>query len=347
MSELWKETHARVPGQNVSTITWIGYDAPQSIVPEAMKKHYAHDAAPDLNRFMAGLEHVQGGDGKSHTTLIGHSYGSTVLGAASNQGDLRTDDIIAVGSPGMLVEHAPRATPTTGETARRASRIRPRWSPDSTARCNVTDTQGAIGRRAASGARALALAATIALLWALTAGCSNMKELDYTPVRMDPDQARTKAKEVAGRLLEMTGVNGKVTEPGPSVSRCGEYGDDLFSTSHPWSVYGLTDDQVDTGMQNLRKALGDNGWKITKDGEARSADREPEIYAENKADQFAFHVTALKGGGQPDHAQLQGRLGVLPRGIGFRTRRRILTRALARSRLQTAADHRNQARPQP
>ncbi|GGR40001.1 alpha/beta hydrolase [Streptomyces roseolus] len=106
MSEMWKETSAKVPGQNVSTITWIGYDAPQSIVPEAMKEHYAHTAAPDLNRFMSGLEHVQGGDDKSHTTLIGHSYGSTVLGAASNGGDLRTDDIIAVGSPGMLVEYA-------------------------------------------------------------------------------------------------------------------------------------------------------------------------------------------------------------------------------------------------
>ncbi|MFI0823858.1 alpha/beta hydrolase [Streptomyces roseolus] len=106
MTEMWKETSAKVPGQNVSTITWIGYDAPQSIVPEAMKEHYAHTAAPDLNRFMSGLEHVQGGDDKSHTTLIGHSYGSTVVGAASNGGDLRTDDIIAVGSPGMLVEYA-------------------------------------------------------------------------------------------------------------------------------------------------------------------------------------------------------------------------------------------------
>ncbi|MET9699325.1 alpha/beta hydrolase [Streptomyces sp. NPDC006529] len=106
MSELWKETHARVPGQDVSTITWIGYDAPQSIVPEAMKEHYADTAAPDLNRFMAGLENLQGGDEASHTTIIGHSYGSTVLGAASNAGDLRADDIIAVGSPGMLVEHA-------------------------------------------------------------------------------------------------------------------------------------------------------------------------------------------------------------------------------------------------
>ncbi|WP_371616443.1 alpha/beta hydrolase [Streptomyces sp. NBC_00454] len=106
MSELWKETHAKIPGQSVSTITWIGYEAPQSIVPEAMEKHFAEEAAPDLNRFMQGLENVQGGDAASHTTIIGHSYGSTVLGAASNAGDLRADDMIAVGSPGMLVGHA-------------------------------------------------------------------------------------------------------------------------------------------------------------------------------------------------------------------------------------------------
>ncbi|CAL9455567.1 hypothetical protein [Streptomyces sp. enrichment culture] len=124
-----------------------------------------------------------------------------------------------------------------------------------------------------------------------------MKELDYTPVRMDPDQARTKARSVASRLLEMTGVKGKVTEPGPSISRCYEYGDDLFSTSHPWSVYGLTDDQVDTGMRNLRKALGENGWKITKDGKASSKNEDPEIYAENTSEQFALHVTAYKDGG--------------------------------------------------
>lgn len=145
--------------------------------------------------------------------------------------------------------------------------------------------------------RVLALAAAIASLSALTVGCSNMKELDYTPVRMDPDQARTKAKNVASRLFEMTGVKGKVTEPGPSISRCDDYGDDLFSTSHPWSLYGLSNDQVDTGMQNLRKELGKNGWKITKDGRAPSKDQDPEIYAENPRDQFALHVTAYKNGG--------------------------------------------------
>ncbi|MEU7556230.1 hypothetical protein AB0B01_28540 [Streptomyces sp. NPDC044571] len=130
-------------------------------------------------------------------------------------------------------------------------------------------------------------------------GCSNVKELNYTPVRMDPDPARQKAKIVSGRLLEMTGVKGrvtegKVTEPGPSVSRCRAYGDDLFSTSHPWSVYGLSEQDVDTGMANLRKGLTENGWKITKDGKAKTKDQDPEIIAENKAEGFDMVVTGLK-----------------------------------------------------
>ncbi|MFE9637121.1 hypothetical protein [Streptomyces sp. NPDC006463] len=145
--------------------------------------------------------------------------------------------------------------------------------------------------------RALVLAVVMVSMSVLSMGCSNVKELNYTPVRMDPDPARKKAKAVSSRLLEMSGVQGKVTEPGPSVSRCSEYGDDLFSTSHPWSVYGLTDDQVETGMANLRKALNENGWKITKDGKANSNAQSPEIYAENKTEQFAVQVTGLKDRG--------------------------------------------------
>lgn len=40
-------------------------------------------------------------------TVIGHSYGSSVVGGAASGGnDLAADNIIAVGSPGMLVDHA-------------------------------------------------------------------------------------------------------------------------------------------------------------------------------------------------------------------------------------------------
>ncbi|MEU9982550.1 alpha/beta hydrolase [Streptomyces sp. NPDC050856] len=106
MANLWRET-ARMPGAgNVSTITWLGYDAPQSIVKDAPFSHYANDGAPAYNRFMNGLETAQGGPDKSHTTAIGHSYGTTLIGSAARQGDLPADDVILAGSPGVQVGSA-------------------------------------------------------------------------------------------------------------------------------------------------------------------------------------------------------------------------------------------------
>ncbi|POX41813.1 hypothetical protein C3486_07675 [Streptomyces sp. Ru73] len=106
MTDLWGEASGMPGGENVSTVTWIGYDAPQSVVPEAMERHWAHEGAPKLNHFLYGLQTVQGGPGASHITVIGHSYGSTVVGAASEQGDMAADDIVVAGSPGMLVPEA-------------------------------------------------------------------------------------------------------------------------------------------------------------------------------------------------------------------------------------------------
>ncbi|MFF4405823.1 alpha/beta hydrolase [Streptomyces sp. NPDC001262] len=106
MTNLWSASQAKVPGQNVSTITWIGYDAPQSIVPEAMSPSYAHEAAPMLNGFLDGLRTTHGGASASHTTVIGHSYGSTLVGASSIHGKIAADDIVVAGSPGMMVRHA-------------------------------------------------------------------------------------------------------------------------------------------------------------------------------------------------------------------------------------------------
>ncbi|MFE6711570.1 alpha/beta hydrolase [Streptomyces sp. NPDC057695] len=106
MTDLWYQSQAMAPGENVSTITWFGYDAPQSLAPDAMQKDFAYNGSPKLLQFMDGLETVQGGPDESHTTIVGHSYGSTVVGDASNKGDLAADDIVAVGSPGMLTGRA-------------------------------------------------------------------------------------------------------------------------------------------------------------------------------------------------------------------------------------------------
>ena len=114
MTDLWYDSQQFAGGDELSTITWIGYDAPRSAypgdkgdaVPEASSVDWANDAAPHLNRFMEGLHTAQGGSDASHTTLIGHSYGSTVIGDASLGGRMATDDILVAGSPGMLVPEA-------------------------------------------------------------------------------------------------------------------------------------------------------------------------------------------------------------------------------------------------
>ncbi|MDI3417961.1 alpha/beta hydrolase [Streptomyces luteolus] len=106
MTDLWLEGNSQAPNASLSTVTWIGYDAPQSLVPEAMGKEWALDGAPELNQFLDGLQAVQGGADNSHTTVIGHSYGSTTVGAAALTGDLSADDVVAAGSPGMLVADA-------------------------------------------------------------------------------------------------------------------------------------------------------------------------------------------------------------------------------------------------
>ncbi|MGA5193627.1 alpha/beta hydrolase [Streptomyces exfoliatus] len=106
MTDMWRETQKWAPGESVSTITWFGYEAPQSVLTDATQKDYAYNGSPQLLQFMDGLETAQGGPDNSHTTIIGHSYGSTVVGDASNKGDLAADDIVAVGSPGMLTGRA-------------------------------------------------------------------------------------------------------------------------------------------------------------------------------------------------------------------------------------------------
>lgn len=106
MTRVWKEAHAMSAGQSTSTITWIGYDAPQNIVTDSPRSGYAYHAAPTLNTFMDGLQTAQGGPDASHTTLIGHSYGTTVIGAAAKEHHIAADDIVVAGSPGMLVGDA-------------------------------------------------------------------------------------------------------------------------------------------------------------------------------------------------------------------------------------------------
>ncbi|MFI9465613.1 alpha/beta hydrolase [Streptomyces xiamenensis] len=113
MDRLWQGSNSLAPGESVSTIMWLGYDAPNTavpldggrVIPDATDPSYARAAAADLTSFTAGLNESHRGDA-NHTTLVGHSYGSTVIGAAAQEGSLGADDVVVAGSPGMLVTRA-------------------------------------------------------------------------------------------------------------------------------------------------------------------------------------------------------------------------------------------------
>ncbi|MEW2547050.1 alpha/beta hydrolase [Streptomyces sp. NPDC047002] len=87
------------PKGPVSTVFWLGYDAPE-LDPSVVTTWRAESGAADLRRFVDGTRAAQGAM-HHHITVIGHSYGSTLVGTAARGGQLGADDIVAVGSPGM------------------------------------------------------------------------------------------------------------------------------------------------------------------------------------------------------------------------------------------------------
>ena len=90
-----------------STVVWLGYDAPDNLAA-ATGAGPARDGAPSLREFTHGLRAShESGDGPN-LTVIGHSYGSTVVGHADRDGTggLGADNIIVAGSPGMGVDSA-------------------------------------------------------------------------------------------------------------------------------------------------------------------------------------------------------------------------------------------------
>ncbi|MFG1794882.1 alpha/beta hydrolase [Nocardia sp. NPDC049149] len=91
------------PSKKTSVVTWIGYDAPQSI-PSAIWDSYAAGAAKPLDDFQSGLRVTHEG-ARSANTVLGHSYGTTVIGhAASNNHTLDADKVVLVASPGIDVD---------------------------------------------------------------------------------------------------------------------------------------------------------------------------------------------------------------------------------------------------
>jgi len=102
---VYREVVRSDPDRTNSVIVWMGYRAPDSLFDRAVAQPAAARAggqllAADVNALMAS--HI----GTSHVTVVGHSYGSTVIADAAASAWLRADDVVLVGSPGTDLAHS-------------------------------------------------------------------------------------------------------------------------------------------------------------------------------------------------------------------------------------------------
>ncbi|SDS55351.1 alpha/beta hydrolase [Actinopolymorpha singaporensis] len=94
---LLAELRRQSPGAESAVVVWLGYDTPEGVDLVSARSERAEAGGRDLTRFVRELGHRVSPD--TRITLVGHSYGSVVIGRAAPA--VHVDDIVVVGSPGM------------------------------------------------------------------------------------------------------------------------------------------------------------------------------------------------------------------------------------------------------
>jgi len=89
-------------GSDGATIAWLGYDTPDGA--DAALRGAAAGGTEALRTFLEGIDPTA----EKHMTVVAHSYGSVLAGAAAATG-LPIDDLVLVGSPGTTLENAGEA----------------------------------------------------------------------------------------------------------------------------------------------------------------------------------------------------------------------------------------------
>ena len=109
MVRMYEAARVDDPSATNASLIWIGYDAPDNIpfkdgfgadAAGVLREDLARDGGGRLADTIDGLR-ASRADDPAHVTVVGHSYGSTVVGIGAHEHDLDVDDIVVVGSPGL------------------------------------------------------------------------------------------------------------------------------------------------------------------------------------------------------------------------------------------------------
>lgn len=98
----------------------------------------------------------------------------------------------------------------------------------------------------------------------------------------DAAQVKAGVQQTSSRILDMTGLKGTVTKPGPLPLPCDDYEPEgrVVQMRHNWSVYDLPFEELEKGYAHLRTALTEDGWRIVSDGPDTSKAKTPTMVAD-------------------------------------------------------------------
>lgn len=103
---LYQESARADWNKQTAVVMWVGYDAPNTwhdpgLYEPNMARTGAQSLAADVNALP--VTHL---GAPAHLTVVGHSYGSTVVSDAAAGYGMHTNDVVLVGSPGTDLAHS-------------------------------------------------------------------------------------------------------------------------------------------------------------------------------------------------------------------------------------------------
>jgi hypothetical protein len=100
---VYDQSMAAYPGDDLSVIAWMGYDTPDGFDdPRVASPLMAREGGMRLAQDVNGLRAIHD---RQHLTVLGHSYGSSTVADAFAAGGAHADDVVLLGSPGTDLAH--------------------------------------------------------------------------------------------------------------------------------------------------------------------------------------------------------------------------------------------------
>ncbi len=98
------------------------------------------------------------------------------------------------------------------------------------------------------------------------------------------------AKELSSQVLDIIGLKGELTDVPPGASRSEQEPERLYRITHPWSLSGAPEADMERAMQRLREQLPRHRWKVLEYGPGKSKAGYLELTANSEKYKFSVNV---------------------------------------------------------